>query len=224
MARTKKKRNGKLPPNCKQENQGDSSLKRAEKGEKPGVPRRKERTKHTIENPKTIAVSMLQCKRVHSNETRVLVWETHEQTQTRKASEEKVLPLLYKGKEEYGLSRQFSRSRKEQIRKVCHEAGIPLLQALSLRRSYMRVANRGRSMPHMGLGSYKNIQAAASLFEDALIDFLRRKRIPFYSEQEQRDYSRAQSNGSGPSPPTPDILLREEIKVRMQHDAFGKDH
>ena len=223
MARTKKKKNGKLSPNsrCQKEEQGGSSLTSAEKGNKPRVPRRKQEIKH--KKPNTAIDSILQCQRGKLDESRVLVWKTYEQTQTRRASEEAVLPFLYQGENEFGMSRQFSKSRKETIRKACLEAGIPLLQALSLRRSYMRKEKK-RSMPEMRLGSYKNIQASASLFEDALVDFLRRNRVPFYSEQEQRDYHRAQTNGQGKTPPNPDVLLRQEIRVRKQHDVPGKDH
>ena len=226
MGRTQKKKKENLTSNNRRgkEEHGGSSWGSPEKGEKQRLHRKKHETKHTIKEPKEIPVSRLQCQRVKPHESRVLVWKTYERTQTRRASEEAVLPWLYRGKEEFGLSRHFSNSRKEKIRKACYQAGIPLLQALSLRRSYMRKANRGRSMPDMGLGSYKNIQSAASLFEDALVDFLRRRRIPFYSEKEQRDYSRVQSNGRGKTPPTPDVLLRQEIRIRKQHDTSWKEH
>ena len=236
-----KKTVGKAAMNSRgKKEQGGASLGHpAQNREKPEAPHRNQnkKTKHTMKRPKKLPVAtnsvtrhlllppwMLQCQRGKAAETRLLVWETHEQAQTRRTSEEAVLRLLYKGEEEFGLSRQFSNSRKEEIRKACRRAGIPLLQALSLRRSYMKKANPRRTMPDMGLGSYKNIQAAASLFEDALINFLRRKRIPFYSEQAQRDHFRAHSKGRGGSPPTPDILLRKEIRVHKQHDTSGKEY
>lgn len=242
MARSKKK-SGKVA-NYSHDRQGGqcgaSKTPPEKQTEKPRVARAKHaaKAKHTIKKASTRSVvgngvasddllsfpGILQCQRGEGSEIRVLVWKTHEKTQTRRASEEAVLPLLYRGVEEFGLSRQFSNSRKLEIRKACRRAGIPLLQALSLRRSYMKNCNPTRSMPGMGLASYQNIRAAAALFEDALIDFLRRGRIPFYSEQTQRNHFRARNRGRGGSPPTPDILLQKEIKVRKQHDASGKEH
>lgn len=106
--------------------------------------------------------------------------------------------------------------RVHKLRRITNAKKVPLSTALSLRRHHMKRLN-----PHIGgmqqlrLGSNDDIRESARLFEEAVEHFLRRQRVEFYSEQEQKAHVRKHRGPGAPYPPTPDFILKRPIRIKQ---------
>jgi len=138
----------------------------------------------------------------------VLRWGHAHNTPTVEA-EEALLPLLLKyGKKERGMMKKQHYSRIKAIKGKCHEVGIRLDQALSLRRTHMMLLNpRVQTVSQLALGKPEEIRTCSALFEETVGAYLISHRIEFHSEEDQKSMVRKGEK----TPPTPDFLLKETI-------------
>jgi hypothetical protein len=125
--------------------------------------------------------------------------------------ERKVLDVLILNRDESQMMYTHPKDRCNKIVACCGSLGIHLSQALSLRRHHIQQLNPGLTMQQLNLGRDKDIRYSAELFERAVDAFLRRSGIAFLTERQQR---RNHKRG-GPRPPTPDFMLKEQIRVRV---------
>uniref|UniRef100_A0A6U3TC93 Uncharacterized protein n=1 Tax=Ditylum brightwellii TaxID=49249 RepID=A0A6U3TC93_9STRA len=156
-------------------------------------------------------------------------------------SEESLLPLLLihhslpqhgQQRKECGMMCQQPPSRLPPIIQYCRANNIQLTQALSLRRHHISASNPFIGMEQLGLGSYKDIRESARLFEDCVEHYLKKNNIKYWTEKEQKsrhyarvNRSRGRGGGRGrswrgdrplPSPPTPDFLLKNPVRLSNQ--------
>ena len=138
----------------------------------------------------------------------VLRWGQAHNTPTFEA-EEALLPLLLKyGKKERGMMKKQHYFRIKAIKGKCHELGIRLDQALSLRRTHMMLLNPNvQTVSQLALGKPEDIRTCSALFEESVGEYLIRHRIDFHTEEEQKAMVRKGER----TPPTPDFLLKETI-------------
>lgn len=120
--------------------------------------------------------------------------------------EEALLPhlVLHKWREN-GMMRDQPLKRIKKIRNLCRQHGMEFESALSLRREIIQA----RPRPKGGTDNHKDVAKSAQLFEDALESYLNDNGVEYWSEDFQRKH-----NGKGESRPTPDILLRKQIRCR----------
>jgi hypothetical protein len=90
---------------------------------------------------------------------------------------------------------------------------ISLLQALSLRRTHLKLLNPRCSMSSLRLGKVEDIRHAAALFEACVDAYLRKCGLAFWTEEEQREQYERRATGvpfnQRKQPPTPDFMLRQ---------------
>ena len=130
-------------------------------------------------------------------------------------SEEAMIDVLMKGgQNERGMMKDQPSSRLKEIQEQLETVGdMTLEQALSLRRHYIRKLNPKPNMKKLGLGLDKDIRLSARLFEECVDDFLRKCKVEFLTEKEQRELGK---------PFTPDFLFKQPVllqKVRGKGDA-----
>ena len=138
----------------------------------------------------------------------VLRWGPARNTPTVEA-EETLLPLLFKfGKKERGMMKKQHHLRVKAIKEKCHDQGIMLDQALSMRRTHMMLLNpHVQSVSQLGLGKPEDIRACSAIFEESVETYLQHHGIKFYTEKAQK----AMVPKGEKTPPTPDFLLQETI-------------
>ena len=137
-------------------------------------------------------------------------------------AEEALLPQLLKyGKKERGMFRTKPSWLVERVEQLCHQNGIDLIQALSLRRTHMRLLNPGMDMSKLHLGSNDNVRASAALFEEAVEDYLHSQDVPFMTEEEQKAAHKQKNGTYAKTPPTPDFVFPNP--TRLRYTAAGDD-
>lgn len=150
-----------------------------------------------------------QKKRSHDesqSEKRGLRWRTNFHCPTN-AAEESLLPLLLKyGEKERGMMKTQPYHRIKAIREKCREMHMTPEQAYSMRRTHMMLNNPNEKFGLLRLGPRGAIRESAEIFEKAVARFLGHENISYISEEEQKD-----SHTDGPTPPTPDFLLKEPV-------------
>ena len=136
-----------------------------------------------------------------------LRWRTNFHCPTN-AAEESLLPLLLKyGEKERGMMKTQPYFRIKAIRDKCREMHMTPEQAYSMRRTHMMLMlNNPKKFGLLRLGSRGAIRESAEIFEEAVAQFLGRQHISYISEEEQKN-----SHTDGPTPPTPDFLLKEPL-------------
>ena len=101
--------------------------------------------------------------------------------------ETNILPTLLRwGNTERGMILSQPSFRLPMIREACRINNIQLIQALSLRRTFIKYLNPLKSMEALGLGKTSHIHQSATLFEQAVTAFLIGQGIEFCTEEEQR--------------------------------------
>ena len=137
-------------------------------------------------------------------------------------AEEAVLPMLIKyGKKERGMFRTKPSWLVERVEQLCHQNGITLIQALSLRRTHMKWLNPGMDMSKLHLGSNDNVRASAALFEEAVEDYLHSQDVPFMTEEEQKAAHKQKNGTYAKTPPTPDFVFPQP--TRLRYTTAGDD-
>ena len=137
-------------------------------------------------------------------------------------AEEALLPQLLKyGRKERGMFRTKPSWLVERVEQLCHQNGIDLIQALSLRRTHMRLLNPGMDMSKLHLGSNDNVRASAALFEEAVEDYLHSQDVPFMTEEEQKAAHKQKNGTYAKTPPTPDFVFPNP--TRLRYTAAGDD-
>ena len=131
-----------------------------------------------------------------------------------KSTEEQLLPVLLRERDERGMMRDAPAWRVDELRSACARHGVEMAMALSLRRHHVRQRNRGVPESQLHLGSQAEILAAATLFEEAVARHLERAGATFLTETQQRGrHSEGQPRSPGG---TPDFLLQEPLLVDAQ--------
>mmetsp|Transcript_2199 Transcript_2199/g.4040 ORF Transcript_2199/g.4040 Transcript_2199/m.4040 type:complete len:342 (-) Transcript_2199:115-1140(-) len=150
-------------------------------------------------------------KPIGSSRTIVLSWGPPFNIPSMEA-EEALLPLLLRyGVKERGMMFRQHYSRIKTIKNACKQYKINLDQALSMRRTHMKLLNPNvQDISRLGLGKLGDVRQSAELFEQAVATYLKQNRIRFYTESDQR--AMAQEKGQAP-PPTPDFLLKDSITL-----------
>jgi hypothetical protein len=132
-----------------------------------------------------------------------------------KKCESTVIQVLHR-KGEWGRGRDLPQRRLDEISRSCQEQGMTLYQALSLRRSMLRSLPGGmrRVNQSSSMGSAKGQQQIATLFEEALVAFLKTVTLGqdnvFRTESQLIAESRAGLRANGP---TPDILFLKPVTI-----------
>jgi len=99
-----------------------------------------------------------------------------------------ILPVLARwGHTERGMMLSQPSFRLPMIRNACRKNNIQLIQALSLRRTYIKYLNPYKSMEALGLGLTSQIRQSATLFEQAVATFLTQQGLQFYTEEDQKE-------------------------------------
>lgn len=130
-------------------------------------------------------------------------------------AEEALLPQLLKyGKKERGMFRTKPSWLVEKVEQLCHYNSIDLIQALSLRRTHMKLLNPGMDMSKLHLGSNDNVRTSAALFEEAVEDYLHSQDVPFMTEEEQKAAHKQKNGTYAKTPPTPDFFFPQLTRLR----------
>ena len=69
-------------------------------------------------------------------------------------------------------------------------------------------------MSALQLGTYDNIRQAAALFEDAIAAALKKARVSYWSEEEQKEHIQKHKQPDEPFPPTPDFILKKPVLLK----------
>ena len=128
-------------------------------------------------------------------------------------SEEALCQVLHRSGE-WGRGRDLPQHRLDEISQACDQYGMTLYQALSLRRSLLRSFPGGmRRVTHSSsMGSAQGQRHIASLFEDALLSFLREATLGRGDVvRTERDLVAEMRAGIRPRGPTPDILFLKPV-------------
>ena len=122
-------------------------------------------------------------------------------------------PVLHR-KGEWGRGRDLPPERLDEIQKACNRHGVTLYQALSFRRGLLRSFNRAKFHQSSAMGSDRGQQDVASLFEEAVVAYLRSclgtNPGIFLTEEELLAEMRAGKRDRGP---TPDVLFLKPVKI-----------
>ena len=122
------------------------------------------------------------------------------------------------GNKERGMFLKQPAHRLRKLRKLCQQHHVPLPAALSLRRHHIKLRNTSLNMTQLGLGNVKDINASAQVFENAVAECLQRNQVQFYSEAEQRAYSKQHKPPNDKRfPVTPDFILQEPLRIKVFH-------
>ncbi len=135
----------------------------------------------------------------------------------KKRCETRVIQTLHR-KGEWGRGRDLPQNRIDEIQAACNKNHMTLYQALSLRRSMLRSFPNGMAKVNRSsqMGSNQGQQEIASLFEDAVNDFISESLSQetevkyFITESEILAEMRAGSRERGP---TPDILFLRPVRI-----------
>lgn len=95
--------------------------------------------------------------------------------------------------------------RYKEIAAKCRHVNMRLEQALSMRRQHMHHLNPYKRMTSLGLGKEEDIRESAALFEACVESYMRKCRVKFLTEQEQK----ASLPSGVPHQPSPDFMLLE---------------
>mmetsp|Transcript_14972 Transcript_14972/g.43252 ORF Transcript_14972/g.43252 Transcript_14972/m.43252 type:complete len:374 (-) Transcript_14972:71-1192(-) len=137
-------------------------------------------------------------------------------------AEESLLPQLLKyGKKERGMFRTKPSWLVERVEQLSRYNGIDLIQALSLRRTHMKLLNPGMDMAKLRLGSNDNVRASAALFEEAVEDYLHAQDVPFITEEEQQRAHKEKNGIHTKNPPTPDFIFPQPTRLRYTTTSDG---
>ena len=154
----------------------------------------------------------LKCK--PSDQPRLLWWHSPDK-HLALATEESMIDVLVKWKKsERGMMKSQPAFRLDQVRKLCRVKGVPIRQALSLRRHHMKRFNPGLRMGQMQLGKEDDVRESARLFEEAVQQFLVSQDVAFWSEGHHKKHIRKHRKEGDPFPPTPDFILQEQVRVQ----------
>ena len=166
--------------------------------------------------------SSLKCKRTHPQQQKVLWWFSPAHY-TPLAVEESMIHVLVRWKKkERGMIRDQPHFRLQQIRKLCRSTGVHLPAALSLRRHHMKRYNPHLSLSQLRLGNQQDIRESAAYFEQAVEETLRQKKIAFWTEGEHKSHIQKNRKDGESFPPTPDFILKNEIRVKKFTKHRGK--
>lgn len=155
----------------------------------------------------------LKKRRVKVNQSQypliVLPWKCFHRIPSVQA-EEALLPLLLPyGEKERGMMYKQYYKRIATIRDACKEHKIDFKQALSMRRTHMKLLNPDvEDIGRLGLGRLSDIRKSADLFEEAVAVYLQKHGIEYYTENDQKAIAKSKGERT---PPTPDFLLKEPI-------------
>lgn len=165
---------------------------------------------------------VLKCERdPDPQDQRVLWWYSPTPPVRFQVEIELINDLVPYQKRERGMFCKQSEHRLRKLRRLCAMEHIPLRVALSLRRHLMRRYNPKMSLPQLQLGTDEQVREAARLYEAAVQNYLQMENVAFYSEKEQRTHIRQHRQPGQPSPPTPDFVLKEPIRIRKYKMARG---
>ena len=178
------------------------------------------RGSYTLENDPF--ASILRCRsHLPDARPRLLTWHgdcpryTNEQEHGLRAL------LLLDAEQERGMMLHQPPERLEAITRACHELGVPLGVALSLRRHCIKWHHPELRMQDLDLGKDEKIRKSAEWFECAVGDYLDKNNIPSYNEWQQR---RAIRNAT-PYPPTPDYIMHYPVRLRrVRKNSNGIDN
>lgn len=150
-----------------------------------------------------------------TNETNELSlrWYSAEPHVPLAAEEGMIKVLLHWGQKERGMLRDQPPFRITKIQKQCKRHNIQMSQACSLRRHHMSLLNPFKSKEALRLGHTKDIREAAAIFEEAIAAFLRRRRISYRSEEEQKAEF-YQANPGALLKGTPDFKLVDPVVLK----------
>lgn len=116
---------------------------------------------------------------------------------------------------ERGMFRDQPQHRLRKLEKLCETKPISIRATLSLRRHHMKEFNPYLRPSQLRLGSEELALESATLFEQAVEDFLQQNNVSFYSETEQKAHNAKYQQQGDPSPPTPDFVLKEPITIKQ---------
>eukprot|EP00980_Cylindrotheca_fusiformis_P003171 scaffold721_cov131-Cylindrotheca_fusiformis.AAC.61 len=144
---------------------------------------------------------------------KVLVWNSPT-NHVPFASEEAMFDVLMPRKRnERGMMYRYAFRVREINEKLKAVGGMTLLQALSLRRHYIRKFNPWKSMATLGLGTDLEIRESAAIFEECVQEFLKDNNIPYWTEGDQRRMFKAAEN-AGVLCGTPDFFLQHQVLLK----------
>jgi hypothetical protein len=162
----------------------------------------------------------LQCTESENPET---LWWHSPENYIPLATEASMVDVLVKWKKtERGMMKSQPGFRLNQIRKLCKSTGVPISQAASLRRHHMKRFNPTLGMSRLQLGNEEDIRESARLFEVAVDGFLRAQNVPFWTEDEHKDHITKHRKDGDPYPPTPDFILKKQVRVKKCRDLNVK--
>lgn len=100
---------------------------------------------------------------------------------------------------------------------VCSTQQVPLAAALSLRRHHIQQRHKFQPVWTLRLGSEADIRESARIFEEAVQAWLDRQEptCAYYNEEYQRAHITAHRPPNGPTPCTPDFLLKEPLRIKV---------
>ena len=151
----------------------------------------------------------------------VLHWESPNSHPAVEAEEAMLKQLIKYGKKERGMFRTKPAWLVERVGQLCRYNGIDLIQALSLRRTHMKLLNPMMDMAKLQLGSNDNVRASAALFEEAVEDYLHAQDVPFITEEEQQRAHKKENGIHTKTPPTPDFIFPRPIRLRYTMTGDG---
>ena len=128
--------------------------------------------------------------------------------------------ILKWGERERGMLKDQPAFRLKKIQERCNIHGVSLDQACSLRRHRMSQLNLCKSKEMLRLGSSKDIKASAELFEEAIAAMLKKKRIAFWSEHEQKALFKRRNPGQLIQG-TPDFKMKNPILLHVETPAVS---
>ena len=156
---------------------------------------------------------------------RILWWESTTPPIPYQAEEALIPKLVMYGNKERGMFLKQPAQRLRKLRKLCQQHHVPLPAALSLRRHHIKLRNTSLNMTQLGLGNVKDINASAQVFENAVAECLQRNQVQFYSEAEQRAYSKQHKPPNDKRfPVTPDFILQEPLRIKVFHYDLSLIH
>jgi hypothetical protein len=151
----------------------------------------------------------------NNNNKNALWWPSKEHPYVPLKSEQAMIPFLIKyGPKERGMFKSQPAWRVEKLQRECRKHHMTVAQALSLRRHHLKLLNPNLGLQALRLGNETDIRESAEIFERLIESVLRRKKISFWTEDEQHaEFKRTAPEGALIEA-TPDFLLREPTTLK----------
>ena len=131
-----------------------------------------------------------------------------------KTEKQMLKSLLRRKEKERGMIKSAG-DRYKEIQAVCQRFGMQLGQALSLRRQHIQAMNPFQTLESLGLGKNEDIRQSAAVFETCVEAFLKKRKIHFWTEAQQKARPK-----NGKNQPTPDFMLREPTMLILRHSVL----